>query len=1040
MSRSCRKLAAAAVHSRSGLAAAPPARAHTLPFRLYRSADGLARDAVLRVVPDRRGFVWFATEEGISRFDGREFRNYGPGEGLPPQSVWDLLPARDGSTWAATSAGVYRMAPGATAVAAPLFALVPLGGAEPAPRARRLFEDDAGRIWVATQTGVFVFEREGDAWRPSAVPLIDERGAVLSAPVRAFAADRDGGLWIATRNDGIFRTQPDAGSAVRWPMSLTAPMDVRALLGDRLGRLWVGTLDGILLLTPDRARRAFDARMAVRAAEGLPSSSVQDLAWTADRRMVAGTDGGAAIIAGAEDAAAPLVVPLTRDDGLPAVRILAVAEDDDGDLWFGAANEGAVRLARRGFVSFGPRDGLRFLANAGLTFDRAGRAVLATRLLPLAFVVNRFDGARFSSASVKLPPGFRDLGWGSHSVAIETRDGDWWIAAGDGLLQYRGRRSLQDLEARPPDRIYGEADGLPSSSAFSLFEARDGTLWVGSGSVSLRFPCLARRRPGTDRFESPTLGDPLRRGGLPNGFAEDRSGALWIAYENGGLARVRGDRLEPVGDRSVDDIVPAGVFADSRGRVWAFGAGLVRIDDPAAEQPTSRIYGVADGLSSRDVNCATEDRWGRIYFGTGRGVDRLDPATGSIAHFTADDGLPVDEVRVCGTDGAGALWFVSDGAVSRLVPEPDAPADPPQVLVAGVRVAGVAAAVPEMGTALVDGLVLAPGQRQLAIDVLGLGGATRQIRFRFRLSGADEAWSAPQPERTISFAHLAPGRYRFEARAVDEGGRESVVPAVVAFTVQAPVWRRAWFLALAGVLLALAGWLLYRAHVSRLVEIERLRTRIAMDLHDELGSALGGIGILAGVAAEEEVSEIERRALARRAADAAGELGHALTEIVWTLRPGNTRLDALAYHLAEQGGRLFAGRARFATEFPAAWPHATMTLAVQRHVQRIALEALHNAAQHAGASRVTLGLVPAERGWTLWVEDDGRGIDPDAVPREGGGLGLAAMRQRAASIGATLRIESPAAGGTRVTLHFDPRGRERKAPPAIRPADRGPRG
>ncbi len=628
---------------------------------------------------------------------------------------------------------------------------------------------------------------------------------------------------------------------------------------------------------------------------------MQDLAWTADRRMVAGTDGGAAIIEGAEDSAAPLVLPLTRDDGLPAVRILAVAEDGDGDLWFGAASEGAARLARRGFVSYGPRDGLRFVANAGLSFDRAGRAVLATRLVPLAFVVNRFEGTKFSSASVKLPPGFRDLGWGSHSVTIEDRNGDWWIATGDGLLRFRGRALLQDLEARPPDRIYGEADGLPSSSAFSLFEGRDGTLWVGSGSVSPRFPCLARRRPVTDRFELPTLGDPLRRGGLPNGFAEDRSGALWLAYESGGLARVRGNRLEPLGDRSIDDIVSAGVFADSRGRIWAFGAGLVRIDDPAAEQLTWRTYGVADGLSSRDVNCATEDRWGRIYLGTGRGVDRLDPATGSIAHFTADDGLPVDEVRVCGTDGAGALWFVSDGAVSRLVPELDAPADPPQVLVAGVRVAGVAAAVPEMGTALVDGLVLAPGQRQLAIDLLGLGRATRQVRFRFRLSGADEAWSAPQPERTISFAQLAPGRYRFEARAVDEGGRESAVPAVVAFTVQAPFWRRAWFLALAGGVLALAGWFLYRARVARLVEIERLRTRIAMDLHDELGSALGGIGILAGVAAEAEVSEVERRALARRAADAAGELGHALTEIVWTLRPGQ--------HPARRA-RLPPGRAR----------------------------------------------------------------------------------------------------------------------------------
>src|SRR4029077_8921557 len=120
-------------------------------------------------------------------------------------------------------------------------------------------------------------------------------------------------------------------------------------------------------------------------------------------------------------------------------------------------------------------------------------------------------------------------------------------------------------------------------------------------------------------------------------FCEDRDGNLWIGFYEGGVGRYQGGRfslVNPAGGW------PAGVmtslFLDQAGRLWITNnrAGISRIDDPKTDHPKLITYTMAEGLSSNDTRCVTEDEWGRIYVGTVRGVDRLDLATNRIKHYT----------------------------------------------------------------------------------------------------------------------------------------------------------------------------------------------------------------------------------------------------------------------------------------------------------------------------------------------------------------------------------------------------------------------
>jgi hypothetical protein len=132
------------------------AHAERLPVKTYTTADGLAGDKVMCIVPDSRGFLWICTAEGLSRFDGYEFTNYTTGQGLPTNVVYDLLETRQGTYWLATPRGPYRLDPSSSGSLigpfrqqepGPRFTLYPLGSDSTSLAANTLIEDLAGTIW-----------------------------------------------------------------------------------------------------------------------------------------------------------------------------------------------------------------------------------------------------------------------------------------------------------------------------------------------------------------------------------------------------------------------------------------------------------------------------------------------------------------------------------------------------------------------------------------------------------------------------------------------------------------------------------------------------------------------------------------------------------------------------------------------------------------------------------------------------------------------------------------------------------------------------
>ena len=996
--------------------------AERLPIKSYTIADGLAQNAVNRIVRDSRGFLWFCTSEGLSRFDGYTFTTYGTEQGLPHRIVTDFLETRGGEYWVGTHGGVSRFNPNKT----PKFTSILPN--DPSPRAvYALRESRDGGIWVGTGDGLHRIEKRGQAIVQYAVDIGMPTQFPAQRSVADLVEDHHGSLWVATAA-GLYRRRSDGTSAHYTTRDGLPDDNLHCLLEDSRGQLWVGTRNaGFFRLdrTESRAPPHVAQTIVYRATDGQQTTWVYEIFETADGTLWIGTHRGILELLPGSGEERTLLAFSTRN-GLAHHEITALAEDVAGNLWLGTSSAGAMKLARAGFVSYGEDDGLVGVnaifgdREAGVCFRAAvignrQRSIFeGARLDPLrSFDVylaryGRFDGRRFTWL---MPEAIdqKKMGWVGERVTLRARSGEWWLGTGEALFRFP-RVTFQQLKKARPIAVY------PMTQVFRLFEDSRGDVWISTTSPTVNKLARWEHTSAAVRNAGPIPGLPFDD--LARSFGEDTGGNVWIGFGKG-LARWRNGSFEFFTAR--DGLPPGGVndiHLDRAGRLWlaSSASGIVRIDDPTAARPTFRKYTTAEGLSSDLVEVLTDDVPGRIYAGTGRGLDRLDPATGRIRHFTTADGLAPGRLLAAFRDRNGALWFGTAKGLSRFVPGPDRPAPPLEILVNGMTISGSRRDISALGERTLVLPDLSPNSNQLQFDFAALNFASGQrLTYEYKLEGTSGVgWSTPTDHRTINFANLSPARYKFSVRAVNSDGVASEDPATVTFTILPHIWQQWWFVSSIAIVLALAGLGAYRYRVKRLVEVANIRASIAADLHDDIGANLTRIAILSEVARRELGTDSEDGPLPS-IARISRESVAAMSDIVWAINPERDSLPDLQRRMRRHAEEVFAaGSATLSFSASGTDENLKLGPVLRRDLFLIFKEAVNNAARHSGCSRVDIDL-RVEGPWLLLcVADNGAGFDDAAM--ETSGQGLVGMRRRALKMGGTVAMESRTGGGTTIRL------------------------
>jgi signal transduction histidine kinase len=389
------------------------------------------------------------------------------------------------------------------------------------------------------------------------------------------------------------------------------------------------------------------------------------------------------------------------------------------------------------------------------------------------------------------------------------------------------------------------------------------------------------------------------------------------------------------------------------------------------------------------------------------------------------------------------------------VPEPDKSQTVPAVFISGLRVGGVKQSISGFGQTSVSMANLAADQNQFELDFFSISNAAGDyLRYQYKFDG-DADWSAPSLQRTVTLANLPPASYRFLVRAVNSDNVPSEVPAVVSFRILPPVWRRGWFITLGLLVVGAAIVSMYRYRImnlrrvnaalnearlaeerlrksreERLADLERVRSRIATDLHDDIGASLTQIAILSEVARQKKpVSDNNGNGEQLSAIyDLSNELVSTMSDIVWAINPQKDKLHDLTLRMRRFASDVLSAQdIELEFEGPEEIDDFPLDSNLRREVFLIFKESVNNIVKHANAAEVEIDLRIDNRNLFLTVKDNGKGfmLQPgDETPSANlfanyrGGNGLTNLKRRATEMGGEFDIASEIGVGTTINLRL----------------------
>jgi len=957
--------------------------------RTWQVEQGLPQNKVTAVVQTRDGYLWAGTYNGLARFDGVHFTVFDDNNTpeLRGSRVTSLFEAADDTLWIGTESGdVSEYKNGR-------FAAVPLHANWRGGKIYAITADDAGDVWLLNEAGELARARDGRVLSPpsgtvtNVVSLARARdGTVWVARegfvsalkngrltnelsgigyVQGFCAARGGGFWVAC--NGVIRKWKDGEwgadlGAAPWGGSI-----VPSLIETSSGALAAGTPgDGLWLFFPGQTNAPAPH---FNHATGLPSDWVISLWEDREKNLWCGTGAGLAVI---RPNNVETVSPPDHWQGRPVLSILPAP---DGALWVGTEGAGLYRLQNGGWTNFNSAQGIRNPYIWSLAADGAGKIWAGT--WGGGLFAQKDDAFDFAPGLENfLPP----------MPALLFAGNDLWLGTPAGAQRYH------DGKLEP----FNEVAGQPFGDVRAIAQDKSGALWFGTAGGG-----LVRLQNGNfRRFK--------KSDGLSSDFVEclhfADDGALWIGTFGGGLNRFKDGKFSAINhEQGLPNDVIGHIESDGRGYFWMSSYGgilrasekdLNRCADGGIAGVPFLTYGINDGLPTLECSeglqpAGAKTADGRLWFPTAKGLVVVDPAGASINPLPPP--VRIEEMRVDDKKFA-------DGY----------------------------AAGP---------LKIPPGRHRIEFEYNGLSFvAPEKVRFKCRLNGFDPDWADAGTKRVATYNYIPPGNYSFQVIACNNDGVWNQTGASLKFEVLPYFWQTTWFHVFGGLATALgaggAVWFDTRRRMRRKLEraerqrdIERERSRIAQDIHDDLGAQLTRITMMSE-SARGDLSDPERAAAGlQKIYNTARELTRSMDEIVWAVSPRHDTLESLATYLEKFAQDwLAAAGIRCRLDLPLQFSEWHLTSEVRHNVFLAFKEALHNAVKHSGASEVLIRLVVKEKSFELAIEDNGRGFAVGekvkdiaaAQGRAASGNGLENMRRRLVAIGGSCEIQSASGAGTKV--------------------------
>lgn len=829
--------------------------------------QGLASPIVWDVLQDHEGFMWFATFDGLQRYDGYRLKTYLPyaddPHSLSGNQLRVLYEDHHDVLWIGTWNNGLNWYNHQT----DQFTRYQHDPANPSSlggnAVRAILEDHAGNLWIGTEGGLSRFDPstqhfvhyQHDPTNPQSLAHND---------VYALYEDQAHVLWVGTFGGGLDRFDPATGHFTHYhhnpgdPFSLSTDNIYTAITEDQAGNLWIGTWEGGLERLDRSTGRFTHFRHDPTDPASLSYDTVASIYLDTTGELWIGTWGGG--LNRFEPSSGSFLHeqfdPLDPTS-LSSERVVAFAEDRSGMLWMGTEGGGISQLDRykQQFTFYHPHptdstsmDGNEVYAIAE---DHEGDWWIGTSDGGL----NRLDRSTGQFVHYRHDPDNpTSLSRDAVLTIYEDRDSTLWIGTLNGGLNQFDRHSGEFIHYQHSET---DSNSLSSNQVNTIYEDRAGSLWIGTANGLNR---LDRQTGRFTRYQHNPDDSTSLSAFAVRTILEDHAGHLWIGTRGGGLNRFNRQtgtfvhyQHNEIDSHSLSSNSVLAIHEDQAGSLWVGteDGGLNQFN-PITQQVVA-LYRKQDGLPSDSITSILEDGLGNLWLGTSHGLARFTPATHDVRAYDVNDGLPITvfELGAAQRSRDGELIF---GGINGFVTfDPvrikDDPSVPPIALTdfqLANKPVSIGADSP-LSLAINDlaALTLSYEDRVVSIEFAALSYHTStRNRYRYRLEGFDKEWTeVDSSRRFVTYTNLDPGSYVFHVVGSNSDGVWNDVGRSLHIRITPPWWQTSWFRSLGALMIIIAGvggyrWRVYTlaTHNHQLAAQVAERTRTLAQRTDELAN------------------------------------------------------------------------------------------------------------------------------------------------------------------------------------------------------------
>ncbi len=998
----------------------------------------------MAIYQDSQGFLWFGTADGLSRYDGYEFtvfRNVSGDSGsLGSNYVVAVGEDREKNLWAATWQGGLNRFNRKTEN----FTRFDRKNNLSDNSALSFLHDSQDRFWVGTIVGGLNLLNRSSGQSVAFKNAADDSASLSFNVIPCLLEDKRGNLWIGTGGGGLNRLVSlkiiKADSAIATferyqhdPLN-SQSLSHNAIVVMRLDpedpdAIWIGTGDGGVCRM-NTSNGTFTRHQASQEAKTINNNKIYSMMFDQRNQLWIGTFGGG-------------ISRLNPDNGhfehyrynpeapfsLSDDKVISMLEDHSGNLWFGTHKAGLNKLSPqsnqfRHYTSHSSSPvqlNSNFITAVYEDSDRIlwiGTESGLNRVDPKTGMVRTYQQDSKSS-------GFLSHNW--VYAILEDENNHFWIGTYGGGFNRLDRSTSKFRQYRHNAE---NSESLSDDRVLTLART-PGELWVGTRGGGLNRlnsdGTMTRYLPNKDKSNS--LSDVIVRDIYP-----DKTRLLWLAT-NAGL-----NQFDPQQNRFVNfthDAEYPHSISDNRilciegagpNHLWIGTMnGLNRLDMSSGQ--FERFF-ETDGLPGNIIYAIVADHQQQYWFSTNSGISRYDSTTASFINYDQIDGLINTEFNQgCGLRTAdGRLFFGGNSGLDYFNPNQLAPNQvPPPIVITGFRlfnrqvpVSNAKERTPLKQAILqTEKLTLSHADRVFSFEFAALDyTAPVKNRYAYRMEGFDDTWIPANGRRFATYTNLDPGQYRFQVKASNNNDVWNEEGRSIDIYIAPPYWQTTWFRLL--VLSAALGLLIaiYRIRVNSLLRVERTRTLIARDLHDDISATLSSINFFSQAIDLNTDNGINDEAkkylgLIEESSRAAQEKIH---DIIWTIDSDrDSWQDLLAKCRRFSAELLEAQKIEYQQAFPDDLPATALSMELRRNFWLIFKELINNIARHSGASLATINVNLNGRRIDLLVSDNGIGFDPAQASNRNG---LKNIFARSTEVDAKAKLDSAPGTGTRWKISF----------------------